>query len=393
MSQAGDFVDYYALLGVAETANGAAIEKAIHEIQRKWRSRQNSPDARRRSEAEAMMRLVEAAEVALTDRKRRSVYDRQRRSLQGSAVMVRENMPRVERRPQPGSESNYRQRGGAATNYAASNPWVKQARDLFSRGAFEAARLAASRAVQVHPADPESWSMLGQTLTQLGRYVEAEMPLAEAVALAPTAANRVDLAKCRMRLGEYGMAFESLSAAYRREPGSERIRDTMILCYVGAGSPELALPIAESLANEFPHHRHYQRQLAWVLYKMTVAELTETSPGLYLITSPFQAEAVRTNLDRAWKLHFDDTYLKAEIQKWYQLGEASTTRKFTRPGSWLAWTAALVAGLLFLISSIPWFGLLYLAGFAVVFFITRYRPQWQLNRRECEATQVTRWGT
>lgn len=401
-----EFVDYYAVLGVRESASDVTIEKAINELQRKWRSRQNSPDPRRRSEAEEMMRTIEAAEVTLTDRTRRKAFDKLRASRlgvtttpAGGSNQVQATRPRVvETLPPPDARQRTAGTGSAGSGDPGgrggaqdSTVWVTQSRDLLRRNANEAARVAAQRAVDASPADPETWSLLGLSLLALGRTREAEIALKEAVTLSPTSHHRINLAKGRMALNQYALAFESLNAAYRRDPGNENIKVAMIQCYVDSGNPGQGLALAEQLAQKHPAHGPYQRQLAWVLYKMTVVELTETTPGLYLITSPDQAEVVQTNLRRAWNLRYDDEQLKAEIQKWYHVGESAMERKFTPPGSWLAWIVAFMAGLVFGYAFF-WAGFFYLLGYAAFFGITRFRPQWQLNRRACESSGVTKWG-
>lgn len=389
---ATEFVDFYELLGVPEIADEAIIEKAINDLQRKWRSRQNSPDPKRRSEAEEMMRWVEAAELTLKDRGRRAVFDTQwraRRQPAATSPAMRDTRSAAPVRrpasPQP------KPRVKRPTN--SNNPWVRQTNELLNRGANEAARVAAKRAVDASPSDPDSWCALGHALIALGRIQEAQMPLREAVAINPSSANRVNLARCRMLLGDYALAFESLSAAYSRDPGNPSVRETLIVCYVDAGNPDLALPLAENLANQHPNHPPYQRQLAWVLYKTTVGDLTETSPGLFLITSPEQARIAKARLGRAWNLRFSDDQLKAEISKWYHVAEASAERKFTSPDAivWFAWVVAMIAGVLFSIAMLP-LGLIYLAIFGAVFYLVQWRPQWQLNRRVCEVSGVTKWG-
>ncbi|MEI8080387.1 MAG: DnaJ domain-containing protein [Actinomycetes bacterium] len=407
MDPAKDFVDFYEVLGVPANATEATIEKAINELQRKWRSRQNSPDPKRRVEAEEMMRTVEAAEVTLKDRNRRQAFDRTRsaRYAPPAATAARPSggQPNAGRRrtgggssqaqPPPRPRPQPTAQPGPKRPTNSNNPWVRQANELLNRGANEAARIAAKRAVDATPSDPDSWTALGHALVALGRVQEAQLPFREAVAIAPTSANRVNLAKCRMMLGYYGLAFESLSAAYSRDPGNLSVREALVLCYVDAGNPELALPLAEAMASQHPHHQPYQRQLAWVLYKTTVSELTETTPGLYLITSKEQARIVKQRLGRAWNLQFTDDQLKAEIKKWYHVGEASLQRNFNSPDAavWFAWIVAFLAGVLFSFALLP-LGLIYLAIFSLVFNIVQWRPQWQLNRRAAQASGVTKWG-
>jgi curved DNA-binding protein CbpA len=419
MDPSKDFVDFYEVLGVPQNATDAAVERAINELQRKWRSRQNSPDPKRRMEAEEMMRTVEAAEVTLKDGNRRLAFDRAwaaryapqatatarprprpaagptRRSAGGSSRSQPPPQPRPQPTGQAGTQGQSRTQGQPRTQRPtnSNNPWVRQANELLNRGANEAARIAAKRAVDTSPSDPDSWTALGHALIALGRVQEAQLPLREAVAIAPTSANRVNLARCRMMLGYYGLAFESLSAAYSRDPGNLSVREALVLCYVDAGNPELALPLAEAMASQHPHHQPYQRQLAWVLYKTTVSELTETTPGLYLITSKEQAKVVKARLGKAWNLQFTDDALKAEIKKWYHVGEASLERNFNSPDAavWFAWIIAFLAGVLFSFALLP-LGLIYLAIFALVFYILQWRPQWQLNRRAAQTSGVTKWG-
>ncbi len=65
-----EFKDYYKILGVAKTADDAAIKKAYRKLARKYH-----PDVSKETDAEARMKEINEAREVLSDVEKRAAYD------------------------------------------------------------------------------------------------------------------------------------------------------------------------------------------------------------------------------------------------------------------------------------------------------------------------------
>lgn len=132
--------------------------------------------------------------------------------------------------------------------------WMKQARDypdqpfgMASLGdwyllqrRFQDARDAYRRSLAIR-FDPDTASLLGFVLLQLGDDRGAEAVLRPLVTTAPSAAARRTLGAALIRLGELPEAYRSLQAAVAEEPDSPAAHLYLGRWYVAAGRPEEAM--------------------------------------------------------------------------------------------------------------------------------------------------------
>ncbi|MHA1600957.1 MAG: tetratricopeptide repeat-containing sulfotransferase family protein, partial [Alphaproteobacteria bacterium] len=115
-------------------------------------------------------------------------------------------------------------------------------------GHMDQALACFTRATEIEPKNPNTWSNLGTACTRAGRAAAASAAFERAVALSPeNAMFHAQLGDAHLQAGDYAQAVASFEAAARLTPGDSRFRVALINAHRLAGDPARALAILEEV--------------------------------------------------------------------------------------------------------------------------------------------------
>ena len=224
-----EFVDYYELLGVAETAGDAQIRTAIKEQQRLWRSRQNSPDLHKRQTAERRMAdCAEAEKILLNPESRRS-FDTTRNENKKSRTAAM-------------AEDGVDDHGMEASNYFEAAQW-HQAMAHAAR-ALEGSGSVASRVTRDRLCFIRGIAALNAGPVHTDTGIES---LRQAIHLKPDVAEyyfELAMAYIELSTEDPGPMLDQTLAL---DPTNQRFLLARAAVHLDAHEPMLAMPILEKL--------------------------------------------------------------------------------------------------------------------------------------------------
>jgi tetratricopeptide (TPR) repeat protein len=273
--------DFYAVVGIDQTASGGEIDRKIREQLRIWQRRTTNADLSRRQEAERRVQLLGEARTTLLDAEKRRRYDAELRHYRPPA--------------QPTETGN------------GDVDWLARARQHLADNDYPAAVHAARRARSAPDAPPAAWGVLARANAGLGNLDDALYEAKQAVALdGDNAQARIDLAHVYEERGEWREAFEQYELASRLDPRAEAPEAGMTRALASSGNPtegvdRLERRYARALPSERPDAG---RLLGRAL--VTAAEQAARGPGGgYRINGPEQVGEIGRLLDRARKVTDD----------------------------------------------------------------------------------------
>jgi curved DNA-binding protein CbpA len=360
-----DVLDFYRLLGVAETADSESIKKAIREQRRTWNKRAGQSDPTRRAQAEERIRQIAEAERVLLDPHRREAFDRQVKPAWDAAP-----------------------HGPAASS--GTRDWMAAAREYAASGNAASALYAAREAISHDGASHEAWSIRANSSFVLGNFQDAEFEFKEAIRLQPDNPEyHFDLAEAYTGRHEWKSALDEYEMSLRLAPGNPVYRTAIANVYIQNAVPERALALMDAVVKEHPNVAVFQYYLALALHDTNLAKWTKLRNGKFLITSPAQIAVTRDMSGRALGLRFDDPPLRASLED--NLRFADQAEAMTWFHSQLGgYALTVVVGLIILAFS-PIVGILVVAGAVALYVATHRMPRWK-HQAKLPAPMIAKRG-
>lgn len=352
MTSTMELVDFYALIGVAETVDDEQIKRAIREQRRMWNKRAAQADAVKRSQAEQRIRDLAEAERVLLDPAKRRDFDLQLRTGRT-------------RRPEPGAA------------HGDGRNWLDAAREYFEQNNAHSAYYAAREAIAVNGAAHEAWSIRANSSFLMGNYGDAEFEFNEAIRLQPDNPDyHFDLAEAYAAHGILDRAKAEYETALRLDAGNPVYRTAIANVFINQGQPGKALEIMEAIVKEYPEVQIFQYYLALALHDVNLTKLSRVQGGGYILTSAEQVQVTRDMSGRALRLKYDDKALRASLQENLDLAQRAEQVRFFH-SSIGGWAFALLVGLFM----VAYHGLgILIMGIVVVAYVALHRmPVWKHN--------------
>ena len=279
-------VNYYELLQLDRSAADADIKAAISKKRRLWIKRQASADPGRRTEAETIVRQLDAAESALLDPANRRRYDQQLAS----------------QRPQ------------APAAVDGSADWLDRARAYLDAGNATAAQRAAREATTQRGNDHGAWAVRAHASFLLGQAADAEFEFAEAIRLEPaTVEYHQDLGEVYGMQEKWTQALREFQAALRLSPGNPVARTSIAQVYLANERSREALKLMESVVAEHPDNEVFRFYLAAALDGAARESLTQLRDDSVLATSVAQVALLTEHADRIAALRLKDPEVRESI--------------------------------------------------------------------------------
>jgi Flp pilus assembly protein TadD len=376
---ADEFVNYYTVLGIDQTASDDQIKAAVKEKRTLWYPRQQHPNREVEREAQDQMTRIRDAEKTLLNAEKRAEHD------QKIAAYV---PPAPAPAPAPGS---------AAT--ADQRDWVTEAAEHLRANRPEAAAGAAREATQLNGANSEAWALRGRASLLLNQADSAVFEFGEAVRLRPGSDEyHGDLGSAYEIKHDYERAISSFRTAQQLAPTVRRYPMSIGSLYLLEDRPRQAIEILEPLHNEQPDDQAANYLLAFALNDESFNSWTPVgNGGGRLITTREQAATTKKNLERALALSFDDSELRASLNSF--LAEANKAEKpaFRFPGRQLARSGGggclmavvyivaigLIVGLLS--SSYAILGVVAILALGFGWYKLAFKPRWKRNADDLKA--------
>jgi tetratricopeptide (TPR) repeat protein len=349
MITATEFVNFYTLLSVAETADAEVIIKAIRDQRRTWNKRAGQSDPVKRAQAEERIRQIAEAERVLLDPSRRSRFDQD--------VKV------------------YRPEATSSSPDGGSRDWMANAREFFEQGNAPSAYYAAREAIAVNGASHEAWSIRANSSFLMGNYPDAEFEFKEAIGLQPNNPEyHFDYAEALAALEKWKSALGEYEVALRLRPGDPMFRTAIANVYLQNEIPEKALELMESVVRENPDSKYFQYYLALALHEVNLTKWSKLRSGTVILTSPAQIAVTHEMSGRALRLKFDDQALRTSLQENIDLANKAAEIKFFH-AHLRGYAFALFVGLVLI--SAKGIGLLIVAAVIGLYVATHRMPVWK----------------
>lgn len=375
------FVDYYQLLAVEESATEEVLEEALKRELRKWTHRQGLADFDRRQEAERRVRDLTDARGVLLNAGSRKQYDNQRAAQSA-------------RTPQ--------QTEAEAPSDAAID-WATRAEEYLSFGDMPSANFAASQAVQLRGSHHEMWSIRGHTALSMGDWMQAEFSFNEAIRIRPDVAiYHFDLGCAYEEKEQYFEALQQFELAAQIEDNEPTYQRAIAGIYVHRLEYDRAVEILESAVRRHPDDAYNQMMLAWVLCERAESVMTsyQTQDDRYcIITSAEQAKTIRSDMERAVQLKHSDEEINDAVAELLARAVAADDSVWHHPsrinGVWdalaklhnsliinnaVTWIVILFIGLGLI--SVYGIGLVFLALAGALYHKLYRMPRWKANGKD-----------
>lgn len=362
MTETLEFVDYYQLLSVAETADDEAIKKAIREERRTWNKRAGQADPIKRGQAEQRIRDLAEAERVLLDPQKRRQFEEARKVDQPSAAPTAEQT-------------------------GAHRDWMDAARTYFAQNNAHSAYYAAREAIAVNGANHEAWSIRANSSFLMGNYGDAEFEFNEAIRLQPNNPSyHFDLAEAYAARGQWKSAMKEYETALKLDPGNPMYRTAIANVYIHNDMPQKALEIMESVVNDHPDVEFFQYYLALALHDANLEKWSSTRNGKYVITSEKQIQVTKDMSNRALGLTYDDKALRASLEENLEIAHKAETVQFFHSNLG-PWAFALFVGIVLI--GFDGLGVVIILGVIVGYVYTHRMPAWKHNAK---TVSVSRHG-
>jgi tetratricopeptide (TPR) repeat protein len=353
VTAAVEFINYYEILELPETADAEQIKKAIREQRRTWNKRAAQSDPVKRGQAELRVRHLAQAERVLLNPATRRQFDKERQ----------------EHRPA---------RTAPRTDGSGTRDWLTLARDYFAQGNAHSANYAAREAITMNGAEHEAWAIRANASFLMRKYKDAEYEFNEAIRLQPDNAEyHFNFAEAYAAGGDWPSALDEYETALRLQPGQPMYKTAIANVYLQNDLPDRALELMEEVVEAHPKQAMFQYYLALALHEVTLSKWARLHNGDWMITSPEQIDVTRALSNRALSLKFDDPALRTSLQENLDLAnKAATTRWFhANVGAWLV---ALVFGFC-LTGAKVLLGIAVMAAVIGLYVVTHRKPVWKHN--------------
>jgi tetratricopeptide (TPR) repeat protein len=376
------FVNFYALLGIDQSAADDQIKTAVKAKRALWYPKQTNPDRDKEREAQDQMKRIRDAEKALLNPELRAAHDK------AIAAYV---PPAPE--PQP-------------TGPADQRDWLAEAAKYLRDNQPEAAAYAAREATQLNGANPEAWVLRGRASLLLNQADSAVFECGEAVRLQPASAEyHGDLGSAYQVKRNYDRAIDCYRTAQQLAPSDRRYPLSIGSLYVLEDKPKEAIKVLEPLHTSQPDDQAANYWLAYALGDDSFYSWTPVgSDGSRLITTHEQVTTTKRNTERALALTFDDAELRAELNRF--LGEANKAERsaFRFPGRKVAQSGGaggclmlvvyvIALGILFgVLSSYPIVGIVLIPLAIYGFYKLAVKPRWKRNADDLRAVNAATGG-
>jgi len=367
MATTTEFVDFYDILNLPETADDERIRKAIRDQRRIWNKRAGQADAVQKHLAEQRIRDLAEAERVLLSASSRKTFD--------------------------GGRAQNKARAAAASNAAAEatgegkRDWIAEARQFYAGGNAHAANYAAREAIAVNGADHEAWSIRANSSFILSNYADAGFEFREAIRLQPhNATYHFDYGEAHGAAGNWSDALAEYEVALQQAPGNPVYKTAIANVYLNTGRAAQALELIEQVVKAEPSVEFFQYYLAAALHDVNLAKWSRMSNGSFMITSPMQIRVTREMSGRALKLKFSDDALRASLQDNLRRADVAEQQKWTLSGNILMYLGAFLVSLIMLFAGfgsgsggVGFIGLLAAAGIVWAYVTRHHKAVWQYN--------------
>lgn len=373
---AADFVNYYEILEIAQTADDAAIDEAIKTQIRTWAKRQSHPDQERRHQAEVRMKQITEAERILTDPARRQTYDQQL--------------------------ANYRPSTTPASMEGVSSDWLERAREFLARDDAASASYAARQATEQQGNNDEAWAIRAQSSFLMGRQQDAVFEFSEALRIRPDEPSyHFDLGSVYESDRQWQPALNSYEQAARIAPHVPMFRVAVASVYLQNDMAPKALPILEQAIKEDPNDESFQFYLAIALHDSALDGMTQLRNGNVIITTEQQAKNSVALAERGLKLKFNDSELRQSLTELRANGQGALATKLYNPFTTtfefgfqagclvnvIAWVFIATFPIIFFESNAA-LGIVIAAGWYFAMYKWLFRPVWKINDKRSKDLQI-----
>jgi Flp pilus assembly protein TadD len=375
---AAQFVNFYAILAVDQTATDDQIKAAVKEQRALWYPKQQHPNREKEREAQDRMANIRTAEKTLLNPELRAAHDK------AIAAYV---PPAAE--PPPGQ---------AGQGTADERDWVAEAAKHLRENRPEAAAGAAREATQRHGANPEAWALRGRASLLLNQADSAVFECGEAVRLQPGSDEfHGDLGSAYEVKHDYDKAISCFRTAQQLAPSVRRYPMSIGSLYLMEEKPKDAIKILEPLHATQPDDQGVNYLLAFALKDDSFYSWTPVGGnGGRVITTREQVGTTKQNVERALALKFDEDELRVDLNRF--LGEARKAEKpsFRFPGRQAARSGAggclmavvylfAIGILLGMLSQYPLEGIVVLALAVYGWYKLAFKPRWKRNADDLRA--------
>jgi len=377
---ATDFVNYYKLLEIEQTANDDQIKKAISTQRRTWVKRQQAPNKDKQREAEDRVRQIDEAQKTLLTPERRKQYNQQLANY---------------RPPTP----------QAGPSMDGSQDWLQRAKDFLAQGDSLSAAYAARQATEQHGGNHEAWAIRAHANAVTGHDDDAVFEFNEAIRIKPDEPEyHFDLGSFHESRSNWASALQSYQTASSLAPEVPMYRVAIASVYLNNDLASQALPIMEQIHQECPDVEDFTVYYAWALNDSCISSWTKLRDGSRIITKPEQIARAREVLNKANALKFNEPALRANINGNLKLCDDAEKTQFRLPGLSIVGQAtdggcgftlfafAVVIGFwllpIFIIAASPPVGILMLLVWGFGFYKLGFQPAWKRADHDSKSLQV-----
>jgi len=305
---ADEFVNYYEVLQIPQTADAAAVKAAVSRERRVWLKRQNSADPARRVEAEKRVRHIDEAERTLSSTTMRPDHDRKL--------------------------ANHKDAPPAPLDTDRSD-WMQRARAYLDMGNPGAAHRAAREATNLRGSDHEAWALRAHASVLTAQVADAEFEFAEAIRLEPeNASYHHDLGEVFSEQEKWPQAMREYDVALRLAPNDPVTRTSIALVHLQTGSSDKALSIMEAVHREDPGNEVFRYYLAAALDGAARDSLTMLNDESLIATSLAQVERLEAYAGRIAALKLRDPEVVEAEREMRRMAGAAREIMWMNDGAW-----------------------------------------------------------
>lgn len=347
----GSFTNYYKLLGVEQNASKEDIEKALRKTTRTWRTRVNSPDLKKRQEAETVLEQLKEAKVIFSDENKRTEYDQRLKAYVDTPVKS------------SSTDDKFLQN--------SPSELIETAWELLGKGNVQEAFRVASEAYKKDPNNPQGWSVFAQTASRVGEFDDAIFAYKRAIELQPNQATlHCDLGSTYEGVKRWDDAITQYQLAYDLEPSRTDYYAAIGVAYVNSERYPEGIRILEDCIKKEPNNEGYKESLSSACidasYKSWIYVAHENA---YYATEPEHVLSTQLYLDKLKALDLKDSTKLMAIEGIEEDLKIATKRKFL--GLW--WVAILGGVTWSLFQGIGTF-------MAIAYYFASSVPQYRVNK-------------
>ncbi|WP_417288357.1 hypothetical protein [Corynebacterium variabile] len=365
-----DFVNFYDLLGLKDTANEEEIKGALQEEFKIWTKRASmstKPDVKQA--AEKRLRDLSAAEKTLLDPAARSAFDSTRH--QRAAEAQREEMAQTR------STAN------------SSAEWVERAKQFYAQGKGHSAHYAAKHATLIDGENAEAWFVAGQASFMQKEWADCGVEFNHAISLDPTNAEfHFEYAESLSGLGGWKEAKPSYELALQLEPNNLLYKAMVASCWRHLENFQKAYDMFVEILNvndavDFVHDEA-ARSIIGIIITSGMLPKNFSHVG-NAVRSPEAIAFLEEQLSNFDQLRVKDEGVRAtaaELRKAVNWAKVQHFEVRDDPRFWLGAAGAAVLCFILGVNGFPMLfllGLVIVGGGGFIFWKRSYRYGWMMN--------------